>query len=105
MNSPYLNVGGSLGGVPKMEDGRHPVPGGYVYIHGGVKHRDRGPAEVMDNGYKAWWLRGKRHRKGAPAVVYPNGNLEFWEDGKLLRKVDNSATPPGSKLYKGRRVK
>lgn len=105
MRRQYVNAGASLGGVPKMEDGRHPVPGGYVYIRGGVKHRERGPAEVMDNGYRAWWRHGKRHRRKHPAVVHPDGTLEWWEDGKLLRRVENDPTPPGTKLFKGRRVK
>lgn len=105
MNRPYVSAGHNLGGVPRIEDGRHPVPGGFVHTRGGVKHRDRGPAEVMDSGYKAWWRRGKRHRKGAPAVIHPDGTLEWWEDGKLLRRLEKDPTPPGTRLFKGRRMK
>jgi hypothetical protein len=105
VNRPYMNAGSSFGGIPKTEDGRHPVPGGYVHIRGGVKHRDRGPAEVLDNGYKAWWRHGKRDRKGAPAIIHPDGTFEWWEDGKFIRKMEANPTPPGTKLFKGRRIK
>jgi hypothetical protein len=89
-----------------LENGRHPTGTGYVYLKGGLKHREHGPAEIRRDGYEVWWLRGVKHRVGGPAVKYPNGREEYWVGGVLLRVVDPTKPEPGLKVNlqgKGRR--
>jgi len=100
--NPYINASAGIGGVPSVHDGKHSTGRGFVYLRGGVKHRTRGPAEVRDDGYKAFWRHGKRHRKGAPAVYHPDGGMEWWEDGKFLKAEKPDKLPPGTKLFKGK---
>jgi hypothetical protein len=95
-----IGVGEGLGSLPKLTDGRHPTSTGYVYMRGGLKHRDRGPAETGRDGYEAWFKQGKKHRIGGPAVIYPDGRKEWWEEGNLIR-VEGAPEelPPGTKLF------
>lgn len=95
---PAVAASENVGRVRIMENGRHPTSNGFVYIRDGVKHRDKGPAEVWRNGYEAWWRMGKKHRKGGPAVTYPNGREEYWEEGRLIKVVDPNVPAPGTKV-------
>lgn len=88
----------SVSKTPGLENGRHLTGRGYMYIRRGLKHRERGPAEVWNDGYKAWYFKGQRHRRGGPAVIYPDGRQEWWENGKLLKVVDPTKTAPGTKI-------
>ena len=81
-----IHVGTSLGPVSNLGTGRIRTPHGYVYLRDGLKHRDKGPAETHEDGYKAWFKMGRRHRVGGPAVIRPDGSEEYWQEGRLLKK-------------------
>jgi len=88
----------NLGKPPKMGNGRHPTGTGYVYLRNGVKHREKGPAEIGHNGYEAWYQHGIKHRVGGPAVTYPDGRTEYWEKGQLIRSSGPNGPAPGTKV-------
>jgi len=58
------------------------------YINGQL-HRVDGPA-VVDKGvdYEAWYIHGKRHRKDGPAVTYYDGRVEWALEGRTYSKED-----------------
>lgn len=81
----YIGLSANIGGIPKLSNGMHTLSGGVrIYTKGGDKHREKGPAELHPNGYKAWFYHGIRHRKNGPAVIYPDGTEEYWREGKLI---------------------
>jgi len=45
-----------------------------------VLHREDGPAEEEEDGYKSYLLNGKVHRLDGPAIMDKNGFVEFWKD-------------------------
>jgi len=50
------------------------------WIKDGVLHREDGPAEEEEDGYKSYLLNGKVHRLDGPAIMDKNGFVEFWKD-------------------------
>jgi len=52
----------------------------------GDLHREDGPAFVMTNGHKEWYINGQRHREDGPAIIYPNGTKYWCINGKLHRE-------------------
>jgi hypothetical protein len=88
----------NLGGRSRLENGRHPTGKGFVYLRDGVKHREKGPAEIWNNGYKAWYFKGRKHRVEGPAVTYPDGREEWWVNGKMVKSVDPTKPTPGTKV-------
>jgi hypothetical protein len=69
----------------------------------GELHRLDGPAKMMINGTKEWWVHGQIHREGGPgnlgqihpAIEYANGCKEWWshdqrhrEDSPAIEWVD-----------------
>ena len=89
----YVPVQVNLGKVPKVGNGLHHIGKRKVYIFGGMKHRENGPAEIGRDGYEAWYTKGVKHRIGGPAVTYANGTKEWWEEGKLIRRESVNAKP------------
>ena len=49
-------------------------------------HREDGPAVIIHNGTKYWFLNGKTHRENGPAVEYSNGNKYWYHNGKFHRE-------------------
>jgi len=96
--NPVQSATDNVNKKPGLENGRHLTGKGYIYLRDGLKHRDKGPAEVHNDGYQAYYYMGAKHRVGGPAVVYPNGREEWWEKGKLLRVTNPEGVPPGTKV-------
>jgi hypothetical protein len=95
---PVFAATESVNRRPGMENGRHPTGKGFVYIRNGMKHREKGPAEINNDGYQAWYSLGLKHRVGGPAVTYPDGRMEWWEKGKLLKATNQTMLAPGTKV-------
>lgn len=57
----------------------------WVHPITGSMHRLDGPAEVMLNGFEAWFVNGRRHRAGGPAYVDDQGVHEWWSDDQRHR--------------------
>ncbi len=41
-------------------------------------HREDGPAVILKNGDKEWYLNGLAHREDGPAVICSDGIVEYW---------------------------
>ena len=50
----------------------------------GELHRTNGPAIILPNGTKEYYLNGKLHREDGPAVIYPDGKCLYYQNGKKL---------------------
>ena len=44
----------------------------------GALHREDGPAVMLPNGSKEWWVHGHKHRDDGPAIT--------WADGTAMRR-------------------
>lgn len=84
----YISAKANVGGIPLLPNGRQILSGNIiVYMFKGMKHRERGPAEIHPNGYKAWFKKGLRHRNNGPAIIDPEEKIkEYWEEGNFIRK-------------------
>jgi hypothetical protein len=83
-----IPVKSNIGSAPKLSNGRQLLSGNReIYIFDGQKHRDRGPAEIHPDGYKAWFKKGLRHNYSGPAIINPKERYqEFWINGKFIRR-------------------
>lgn len=98
MDSHKIGVNVNIGGIPKLNNGAHTLSDGTrIYTRGGDKHRDKGPAEIRPNGYKAYFIKGLRDRKNGPAVIHPDGTQEYWLKGKLLKVIPGDKSVPKKK--------
>lgn len=52
----------------------------------GEFHNDKGPAVVLINGTKSWYLNGKLHREDGPAMEHPDGHLVWFKDDFIHRE-------------------
>lgn len=60
-------------------------PGATYYYNGkGELHREDGPAIIIREYFKEWWLEGKLHRVGGPAAIHSDGE-QYWLYGKRHR--------------------
>lgn len=59
-----------------------------------VVHRDGGPAIVLRNGAKFWFIKGQRHREDGPAIEGLYGYKAWYNKGKRHR-VDGPAVIDG----------
>jgi hypothetical protein len=62
----------------------------YYLGEGYCLHREDGPAVILNNGSKFWYLNNKRHRLDGPANEWFNGNKSWWINGKRHR-IDGPA--------------
>ena len=63
----------------------------------GKRHREDGPAVVLNNGTKEWWIDGEKHRgDDLPAVENIDGTREWWFNGQQHRE-----NGPSVKFYNG----
>jgi hypothetical protein len=51
------------------------------YMHGGLLHREDGPAVTESTGYQAYYREGKLHRVDGPAVRSIGGDYYWYLDG------------------------
>jgi len=50
----------------------------------GQVHRVDGPAIILTNGDKFWYVNDLRHRTDGPAVQWADGYCEWWVDGRRM---------------------
>jgi hypothetical protein len=67
-------------GIIKDENGTY-------WFKNGKAHREDGPAEELEDGYKEWWFNGERHRLDGPACEYTDGIKEWWIEGKIYGRL------------------
>jgi len=60
-----------------------------VYVQNGVYHRKDGPAVILGDNSRFWYIKGKFHREDGPAVIYFNDSKEYWLNDKYYPKVKN----------------
>ena len=59
-------------------------------IHGGIRHREDGPAFVDDiTGRQVWYKHGTLHRDDGPAILSKGGNQWFINGNKLTEEEFN----------------
>jgi len=61
-------------------------------------HNPTGPALILSDGSKQWWINGQLHRKKFPAVIWKNGDVEYFNLGNLHRE-DGPAIIWGDEKY------
>lgn len=61
-----------------------------MMIKFGNKHCATGPAVLLEDGTREYWMLGVRHRADGPAVVRTDGSFEYWLYG-LLHREDGPA--------------
>lgn len=56
---------------------------GTIYYHNklGVRHRSDGPAIMLINGERSWYVNGFRHRTNGPALITADGSEYWYIDG------------------------
>ena len=59
------------------------------YLNGEL-HREDGPAIEYSNGDKEWWLNGEQHREDGPVIEHTNGT-KFWYIHNQLHREDGPA--------------
>ena len=50
----------------------------------GQVHNEEGPACILTNGYKAWYIKGNNHREDGPAHIYPNGEKIWIRNDRII---------------------
>lgn len=55
--------------------------GWYSWLNGQF-HNSLGPAIILDDEEKQWYVNGKRHRLDGPAIEYADGSKALFIDGK-----------------------
>ncbi len=63
-----------------MEDSLEIRAGGTKYLW---KNGEIIFIEYID-GYQSWWLNDKRHREDGPALILENGSKEWWYKGSRI---------------------
>ena len=57
----------------------------HVYVnYRGWKHRVDGPAVVMSDGTREWYLNGLLHRVDGPAEEHANGTRKWYRNGLMV---------------------
>ena len=83
-NQPHVKLA-SLCGVRNKQ---HRLDGPAVIMANGDRewwvdgrlHREGAPTRLLKDGlFEGWRVHGDLHREGTPAVIYPNGGREWWE--------------------------
>lgn len=72
----------------------------YWYLNG-ERHREGGPARILENGTRKWYLNGKLHRENGPAVIDADGSQQWFFNGERHRGKDKPACeePDGNGRY------
>ena len=47
-------------------------------------HNEEGPAVILTNDTKAWFINGKTHRENGPAVIHSDGEKRWSIDDKRI---------------------
>lgn len=75
-----------INGKKHREDGPAVIIDGIVqsWFKNDKLHRENGPAIIFRDGIESWWLNDKRHREDGPAIIDSNGEQEWWIHGKRV---------------------
>jgi hypothetical protein len=58
--------------------------GDVFYLKNSKWHREDGPAIIHNSGYKAWRFEGLLHNLNGPAEILSDGTKRYWINGKLI---------------------
>ena len=58
-----------------------------------VSHNPYGPAVILSDGYKAYFINNKRHRLDGPAIICADGEEDYYINNQYLTKEEFEVHP------------
>ena len=67
---------------------KHSLQGDIYYELNGQRHREDGPAIIIQDIVEMWYVKGKCHRLNGPAIEWADGTEEFYINGDKYEDKD-----------------